>query len=113
MNTEHERPVVRPPTLPVVPAGKLWTSLLVPPLAVVLCGLLIGFIGDRSAKESMVLSIPLLAGALILGMSFVFSSAVGQRYRGNSFVFLIFSYIFGQIILGIALWFGSCLIALS
>ena len=113
MNANHEHQENTPPPLPVVPARALWTSILVPPLATVLCGLLIGVIGDRSAKESLFLAIPLLAAGLILGCSFRFYSAVAKRYRGTSLAFLVCTYILGQIILGIALWFGSCLIVLG
>ncbi len=101
-----------PPEIPTVPAAPLWTSLLVPPLVTVMSGLLIGFISERQVKESLFLFMPLLVAALIIGFSFLYSSSVGRRYRGTSLVLLVFAFFFGQIIVCLALWFGSCLLVL-
>lgn len=112
MNTEHEHPVTPPlpPEIPTVPTAPLWTSILVPPLVTVMCSLVFGFYIDRLANEPFFLYIPLLSATLILGFLFQFSFTVGRRYRGKSLGFLVFSYIFGQIIVCLTLWFGCCLL---
>jgi hypothetical protein len=112
MNTEHSQPPPLPPDNPTVPAAPLWTSLLVPPLVMAAGGLLIGLSSERQIKESLFLFMPLLVVALIFGLSFVFSPALGRRYRGTSLVLLVFAYVIGQVIICLALWFGSCLLVL-
>jgi hypothetical protein len=108
MDSEQNQSPILPPEVPNVSAAPLWTSLLVPPLATATSGLLIGFIGDHKIQESFYLSIPLLSAAFILGFLFQFSFTVGRRYQGASFAFLVFAYIFGQIIICLTLWIGSC-----
>lgn len=109
MDIEPEPPPI-PDPVPEIPVGPLWVTLLVPPAVIVLCALL-----DLVFKNSgavMFSAAPTLAAAFILGMSFVFHSLVGLRYRGKSLVFLDCCYVFGQIIVCLVLWVGSCLVFL-
>ncbi|MGL5018850.1 MAG: hypothetical protein ACRDBP_12000 [Luteolibacter sp.] len=47
---------------------------------------------------------------VILMFTIRFHEIVSRRYRGRSLVFLTFAYFFGQIIICLSLWLGSCLL---
>ncbi|MGL4401808.1 MAG: hypothetical protein ACRCXD_18255, partial [Luteolibacter sp.] len=53
--------------------------------------------------------VPLIVFFVILGFLPVFHRAMKTRYRGRSLVFLNLAYFFGQIIVCLSLWLGSCL----
>ncbi len=122
MNTDHEIPHT-PPSLPppiaAIPSGPLWVSLLVPPLVTVGCNVFIALSKfanhstSNSLVEQLLLVVPLVAAAFIVALSFLFYRAVHKRYRGRSLAFLVCAYLLGQVIVCLALWFGSCLLVLS
>jgi len=107
MNDESQIPV--PP--PDVPRGMLWSSLSVPPVATVM-GSLFAWLMSKQSGGELILMVPLIVAALILGLSFTFLSAIKTRYRGSSVGFLYIAYLMGQAIICLALWFGSCLLFL-
>lgn len=99
-------PVPVPEPVPEVPAGKMWTALAAPPLATVLGSL----IATRPSQPDLVIVVPLIVIPIIIGFSFAFYAAVSRRYRGRSLVFLMLSYLLGQPIICLVLWFGSCVL---
>ena len=107
----HADPQIPGPP-PVVPRGLLWTSLSVPPVATVVGNAVAGFFSKSTGGE-LILVVPMVVTALIFGLSFVFFHAITERFRGRSVAFLYIAYLFGQAIICLALWFGTCLLFLS
>ena len=68
------------------------------------------FSKDSSAYGESFLLVPLVVFFVILGNFPFFKNAVGKRYQGRSLVFLNLAYFFGQIIVCLSLWVGSCLL---
>ncbi len=100
-----------PQSEPKIPRGPLWTALLIPPLVTAAVNLSLGLaLGSDAGMVSIVL-VPVLALALIAGFTVSFLSAVGQRFKGPSLVFLGLSYFIGQFLICLALWLGSCSLA--
>lgn len=97
-----------PPPLPTIPRGALWTSLMVPPLVTLVANAMIGLFSKIGGNAVFSLCVPPVVFFVILGLLFQFHKAVSQRYQGRSRVFLDLGYFFGQIIVCIALWFGTC-----
>lgn len=97
---------------PVVPRDKLWISLSIPPVATV-AGNAGAALISKSSGGQLIFAVPIIITALVLGLSFMFFHAITQRYRGISVAFLYISYLLGQAIICLALWFGSCLLFMS
>lgn len=101
-----EKPEI-PEPVPQVPRGALWRALAIPPVVTFFGNMLIG-LGGRDYSDLTITLLPLVVCSVILIYAVFFNLAVGQRYRGTSLVFLRLSYLFGQIIVCLALWIGSC-----
>lgn len=99
-----------PPPLPAIPRGPLWIALSVPPIVTLLGNFVTGFYHGSDDYGLPFLWVPLVVFFVILGLSCRFYDAVGRRYRGRSLVFLRLAYFLGQIIVCLALWFGSCVL---
>ena len=106
MNEKPEIPV--PP--PRMQQGKLWTSLAVPPVATFIATCLTGLNWNRNDYGFSFLWVPLLSLALTYGFLFPFDSALRPRYQGRSSVLLGWFYFIGQIVICLAVWFGSCVL---
>ncbi|MEO5716265.1 MAG: hypothetical protein ABIT37_22490 [Luteolibacter sp.] len=102
-----ETPIPEPP--PMIARGPLWTALAVPPVATVVANMGIGLL-SRQVNDiaAFSLGIPPLVLILTLVLWVLFHKTVRQRYRGTSLAFLNAAYIFGQIIVCLSLWLGSC-----
>ena len=108
MNEIPEVPV--PP--PEVSKGKLWTSLAGPPVITVAANSLIGFAsrhggGSYGIEFLYVLPIGLLA---ILICQVIFIRAMKVRFRGRSMALTGIGFFLGQLVVCLALWFGSCVL---
>jgi hypothetical protein len=101
------------PEIPMpIPGRPLWAALAIPPLATVVANLLLGYAFGGDAVSAILIAVPLGIVFLIIIFLLLFLDAVGRRYHGRSLTFLGFSYFLGQIIVCVAFWFGSCLLAL-
>ena len=101
------------PALPEPPprirTGRLWLSLLAPPAITAATNLVIGCCQAAGQYgEGMLVSL-LVGTVAILAFLFVYLSAIRPRFRGRSAVLLGFAYPVGQIVVCLAVWFGSCL----
>ena len=108
MNEAPEVPL--PP--PEIPKGKLWAALSIPPVVTVVGTFVAGssYTSNSYGIEFLfVLPVGLLA---ILVCLCYFVSAWKVRYRGRSLVLTSIGYFLGQIILCLALWYGSCFLVL-
>ncbi len=97
----------QPPPEPEIPKLKLWTSLAVPPVVAAIAGAACG--EDFSNNAGL---FPLLVGILAftyIFMAVVFARTVGSRYRGPSLVWLRHAYVFGQLIVCIAVFWELAL----
>lgn len=83
--------------------GRLWTSLAVPPVLAAVGG---------TVPYMFAVAVPVLI-ILLIKFAFTFSAAVSTRYRGSSLIFLNSSYVLGQIIIGVAVYFGACLLVFN
>jgi hypothetical protein len=95
---------------PMIPRGKLWASLAIPPVICVIGTLAAGsaYAGNSYGFEFLyVLPVGLLA--ILIGLGF-FIQAWRVRYRGRSLALTASGYFFGQIILCLTLWFGTCML---
>ena len=104
MNGEPEIPN----PVPEIARGPLWRTLLIPPLLTLIPNFALGIIGNDLMAWSLLTPFIVFLAILIQLQSF--NKIVGVRYQGPSFVFLVFSYFFVQIIVCLKLWFGSCLL---
>jgi len=77
-----------------IPTGRLWSSLAVPPGAVVTGSL----IGCYFHRVSWVLALPFVAFPFIFIYLQIFVDAVGERFEGRSYMILGWAYFFGQTI---------------
>lgn len=103
-----------PPPIPDpgrIPAGPLWTALVVPPLLTVTGNVCCAALSKKTGGE-MVLLVPLFTALAILPLCILFHDAVRKRFRGASLVFLNLSYLLGEAVICLALWFGTCLMVL-
>jgi hypothetical protein len=92
--------------------GPLWLLLVVPPLLLLVINLVIragSFKGQYG--EGFLNALPGLL-ALIVCQIF-FSRLIGRRYRGKSLVLLSLAYFVGEFVIGLAVWFGSCLLFMN
>jgi hypothetical protein len=78
----------------IIPSLRLWSTLAVPPGAVVMGSL----IGCYFHQSSLVLASPFVAFPLIFLYLQVFVDAVGERFEGRSYMILGWAYFFGQTI---------------
>lgn len=106
----EDLPVPQAP--PEIPRGKLWTSLLVPPLLSTFLTLILAAASkkDYGIAAMVVLPVGLIA---IIACLFPFLACLRIRYRGRSVTLLGWGFFLGQIILCLSLWFGACLLVLQ
>jgi hypothetical protein len=105
-----EEPEV-PQPVPEIPRRALWTILLLPPVLTVLANFAISLAGGRRGDlDGLMMMVPFCMFFVILALAFRFNEIANRRYRGRSFAFLAFAYFFGQILLCLTLWAGSCLL---
>ena len=109
MNEEPEIPL----PLPRIPRAKLWTALAVPPVATFIANCLTGVCWNRNDYGVSFLWVPLLSLALTIIFLFRFNSALRPCYQGRSAVMLGFFYFIGQIVICLAVWFGSCFLFIN
>lgn len=103
-----ELPVPEP--VAEIPRGPLWSSLAIPPVMTLIANGLIALMGKDSQQAFVSLAVPVVMFFVIIGLTQHFHDTVSKRYQGRSLVFLNFAYFFGQIIVCLALWFGSCVL---
>lgn len=96
-----------PSPVPVIPRVPLWTALAVPPVLTFVSNMLVGLL-KIGKDDGLSLLIPPVMFFVIIGFSVKFHLLMKNRYRGRSLVFLNLGYFLGQIIVCLALWFGSC-----
>ncbi len=109
MNEAPEVPL--PP--PRIPRGKLWASLAIPPAATFIANCITGLNWSRNDYGASFLWVPLMSLVLIIGFLLSFSSALRPRFQGRSAVLLGFFYFIGQVVICLAVWFGSCFLFTS
>jgi hypothetical protein len=109
MNEAPEFPA--PP--PSIPRGKLWASLMAPPGATFIANCITGLNWSRNDYGVSFLWVPILSLVLTIGYLFSFNSALYPRYQGRSAILLGFFYFIGQIVICLAVWFGSCFLFTS
>lgn len=109
MNEEPE--ILLPP--PKISRGKLWASLIAPPGATFLANCITGLNWNRNDYGASFLWVPILSLVLAIGFLFIFNSSVRPRYQGRSAILLGFFYVIGQIVICLAVWFGSCFLFMS
>ncbi|OYV07026.1 MAG: hypothetical protein CFE26_03145 [Verrucomicrobiales bacterium VVV1] len=109
MNDEPEIPA----PLPSIARGKLWVSLAIPPAATFIANCITGLNWSRNDYGASFLWVPILSLVLTIGFLFSFNAALRPRYQGRSAILLGFFYFIGQIVICLAVWFGSCFIFAS
>ena len=97
----------RPLPVSEIPKVPLWTTLAIPPVVTLVTNMAIGLL---SGDGGISLLIPPIMFFVIIGFCIKFHSLVKQRYKGRSLLFLNFAYCFGQVIVCLALWLGSCVL---
>lgn len=98
-----------PAPQPEVPQGALWTALSLPPVATIVANLILSSVGENLQGVSGWLLLMLFVVFIVILMFTIrFHEIVSRRYQGRSLVFLTFAYFFGQILICLALWIGSC-----
>lgn len=99
---------------PVIPKGKLWGILLLPPIATTVASAIIGgfFATKHSYGSEMLIVLPLGLIIILVGTA-RFAAMMRERYVGTSVSLTSIGYFLGQIIVCLALWFGACMIFLS
>ena len=100
-----------PPLPPSMPRGKLWLPLLAPPvfgaaaiLTLVCCKPANGMLSQNLLLAWLFVGIASFVGFVML--------LAKRRFVSHVTVMLIFGYLIGQAVLGVALLFGSCVLAL-
>ena len=90
--------------------GPLWVLLVSPPLLVLLINLAVGLVDSKGQYgEGFLIVLP--AGLLVLIVCQIrFSFFIRRRYRGSSLVLLSLGYFIGELVICLAVWFGSCLL---
>jgi hypothetical protein len=96
--------------VPQIPRGPLWITLAIPPVLTLVTNMGIGLLSRNGGDGGISLLIPPIMFFVIIGFCTKFHSLVKQRYKGRSLVFLNFAYFFGQVIVCLALWIGSCVL---
>ncbi|BCX48043.1 hypothetical protein HAHE_19510 [Haloferula helveola] len=110
MDEEPEIPA--PP--PEVPRGRLWGSLVVPPILTVLGTIILALIGSSGMNygAEVLLMLPIGLVAIIICLVY-FILAWRVRYHGRTLVLTSIGYFLGQIILCLCLWYGCCFAVLA
>lgn len=85
---------------------------MTPPLATILLNLALDAAYGRDAGRHILVVVPWLVLFLIVGCLVGFIDTFGRKYRGRSLVILSSFYFMGQIIVCLALWFGSCVLVM-
>lgn len=113
MTGETNRPPPVPEPIPELNQSRLWTSILFPPISVVI-GALISSGMSWTQNNPTPLFVTLLIGlGAIMAMAVIFHETVSVRYRKGSLVFLNLAFLMGQSIACLFIWFGACLIIAS
>ncbi len=105
------RPV--PEAVPVVDRTRLVTTIVTPPLAMVVGALISSGMSWTNNNPTPLLVSLFVGGAAVIAMAVLFHQTVARRYRGGSLVFLDLAFIFGQFIACLFIWFGTCLVIAS
>jgi len=96
-----------------LPRGPLWWLLVLPPLLVLVINLIIGLIGSKK-DYGLGFLVALPVGLFILiACQAPFANLLRRRYRGSSLVLVSFGYFIGELVICLAVWFGSCLIFMN
>lgn len=104
-------PFPAPP--PEIPKGKLWAALSIPPVVTVIGTFVAGSsTNPNSYGIELLFVLPLGLLAIVVCLCY-FVSAWKVRYRGRSLVLTSIGYFLGQIILCLALWYGSCFLVIT
>ncbi|OYV04185.1 MAG: hypothetical protein CFE26_18245 [Verrucomicrobiales bacterium VVV1] len=100
MNPEPEtsKPV------PEIPRGRLWLALLTPPLLMGVGNLVAGL----SKFLPLYLVTPIVAFFGIIWGAIHFNELMRFRHLGGFRDLIVFFYLIGQIVICLALWYGSC-----
>lgn len=102
----------QPPSAPLDPprlaSNRLWLWLLLPMGLVLLANLFVGWVIKPGAYAANFLGVLPFGLLVILVCYGFFFAQVRKVYRGGSLVFLSFAYLFGEILLCLTVWFGSC-----
>ena len=106
-----EEPQV-PQPLPEIPRGRLWASLLVPPLLTVASTAVLvqKTVNDYGIGGLGVLPLGLIAVIVCL---FPFLRALRVRYQGRSVTLLGWGFFIGQIVICLTVWYGTCLVVFN
>ena len=90
----------------------LWITLGIPPALTLLVTFFIPLfrLPANDMVGLLIMTMLMILLGIIPGLSFHFHDAIKIRYRGPSLNFLVFSYIFGQIIVCAVLAVGSCVL---
>ncbi|MES2921718.1 MAG: hypothetical protein V4819_09230 [Verrucomicrobiota bacterium] len=107
-----EAPAV-PQPVPAILRGAVWIACSIPPVATLAGNLIASFFRSPGDYGVVFLTVPVVVFFIIGGLVPLINLAVRTRYRGRSLVFLNCAYILGQIIVCLALWFGSCFLYMS
>ncbi len=97
MNDCEDPPLI-PELPPEISRGKLWVTLLIPPLVA-------GFGTPLFGVNNIV-----IATVTIVIFMIAFMGVVHVRYRGHSLTFLGFAYLIGQSMICLVVGWGACLI---
>ncbi|MBC8126323.1 MAG: hypothetical protein H8M99_04145 [Gloeobacteraceae cyanobacterium ES-bin-144] len=102
-----------PPPVPTLSKASLWTVLSIPTLLTLIGNVIVHFTSGDGDYGSNYLVTPMVMFFVILILTPFFNHVVRSRYRGRSLVFLNFGFILGQMMVCLAVWFGSCLLLIS
>jgi hypothetical protein len=102
-----------PMPVPEIPRLPLWIACSIPPVATLLGNLVVSFVRNPDPYGATFLWVPVVVFFIILVLTPLFHQAVRVRYRGRSLVFLNCAYVLGEIIICLALWFGSCFLLVN
>jgi hypothetical protein len=93
-----------------VPRGRLWMLLLTPLGLVLLINLVIGLSDLKGGYGEGFLIVPVIGLFVLIVCAVNFSRFMRHRYRGTSLVLVSLGYFMGEAVIGLAVWFGSCLL---
>jgi len=102
-----------PTPLPRIPRAKLWATLVVPPVATFIANCLTGVSGNHGDYGVSFLWVPLFSLAMTGVFLYQFNKVLRPCYQGRSAVMLGFFYFIGQIVVCLAVWFGSCFLFIN
>lgn len=96
-------PVIVPPQ---INRNKLWGCLIAPPAIIALTNLLGGDMGVLGLSPFFG-----FIAFIVCGMGF--ADTLQQRYRGPSLTMLMVFYFFGELVVCLATWFGTCMAVMN